>query len=95
MVGSFLSHCDVFVKTPDVPSFQSSPDLLFLFLGFPFFVRFKIVLDFWCAFGLCSTDFKGSAWPPLAKKKTFTLGKIWAVQNLWRSAGEILKLLSS
>ena len=92
MVGSFLSHCDVFVKTPDVPSFQSSPDLLFLFLGFPFFVRFKIVLDFWCVFGLCSTDFKGSAWPPLAKK-TFTLGKIWAVQNLWRSAGERLIVL--
>ena len=69
MVGSFLSYCDVFVKTPDVPSFQSSPDLLFLFLGFPFFVRFKIVVDFWCVFGLCSKDYKGSAWPPLVKKK--------------------------
>ena len=84
MVGSFLSHCDVFVKTPDVPSFQNSPDLFFFVVGIFFFVCFKIVLDFWCVFGLCSTDLKGSAWPPLAKKHLH-----WAKSGRCKIYGEV------
>ena len=93
MVGSFLSHCDVFVKTPDVPSFQNSPDLFFLLLGFSFLFVLRLSLIFGVFLASAPQILRvrrGHPW-----QKTFTLGKIWAVQNLWRSAGEILKFLSS